>query len=86
MTITGEDIVNFIDRLIDKCIMLICILLALMCLYAMYDSYMIFYHANDSSIQKYKPTTTEEMQALPATNAANNTMMVTMTVLIFKIP
>ena len=67
MTITGEDIVNFIDRLIDKCIMLICILLALMCLYAMYDSYMIFYHANDSSIQKYKPTTTEEMQALVET-------------------
>ena len=67
MTITGEDIVNFIDKLIDKCIMLICIVLALMCLYAMYDSYMIFYHANDSSIQKYKPTTTEEMQALVET-------------------
>lgn len=45
-----------LDWILNKAILIICILLFLMCLYAGYDSYMVYYHADDSSVEKYKPT------------------------------
>lgn len=54
----AEYLAAVLDWLLNKVILIICILLFLMCLYAGYDTYMVYYHANDDSIQKFKPTQT----------------------------
>lgn len=47
--------VRIADKILDTCVLLVCLLMLLMCIYAGYDTYMVYYHASDSSILKYKP-------------------------------
>lgn len=51
----GKKIIRLIDGLIDKSILLICIVLFLLGSYGLYDSYMVYQQATDNSILKYKP-------------------------------
>lgn len=48
-------IVRWLDSLIDNSILIGCLFLFLIGFYALYDSYMVYQNANDSSILKYKP-------------------------------
>ena len=50
----GKKIIRLIDGLIDKSILLICIVLFLLGSYGLYDSYMVYQQATDNSILKYK--------------------------------
>lgn len=47
--------IKFADRLIDRVIMIICLILFLIGFYALYDSYMVYNSANDDKILKFKP-------------------------------
>lgn len=51
----GKKIIRLIDGLIDKSILLVCIVLFLLGSYGLYDSYMVYQQATDNSILKYKP-------------------------------
>ena len=48
-------IVNWLSCLEDAFIYLLCVLLFLIGLYAMIDSYLVYQHANDTSLLKFKP-------------------------------
>lgn len=48
-------IIRLIDGLIDKSILLVCMVLFLLGSYGLYDSYMVYQQATDNSILKYKP-------------------------------
>lgn len=47
--------IDFLDRLEDLFLLIVFLLLFLVGLYAMYDSYLVYAHANDSSILKFRP-------------------------------
>lgn len=51
----GKKIIRLIDSLIDKSVLLVCIVLFLLGSYGLYDSYMVYQQATDNSILKYKP-------------------------------
>lgn len=51
----GKKIIRLIDGLIDKSVLLVCIVLFLLGSYGLYDSYMVYQQATDNSILKYKP-------------------------------
>ena len=51
------------DWVLDKAVLLICILVALMCLYAGYDTYMVYYHASDDTLLQYKPKANDDFAA-----------------------
>lgn len=48
-------IIRYLDRGEDFAVFLVCILFFLAGLYGLYDSYMVYKSANDTSILKYKP-------------------------------
>ena len=50
----GKKIIRLIDGLIDKSILLICIVFVSAWLIWIYDSYMVYQQATDNSILKYK--------------------------------
>lgn len=52
---TGRKIIRFIDNMIDRAVFLVCLVLFLLGSYGLYDSYMVYQQATDSSILKYKP-------------------------------
>ena len=52
---TLRKIVRFLDRAEDLMIFLLCIALLLAGSYALYDSYLVYEKANDTSLLKYKP-------------------------------
>lgn len=57
-------IVRLLDKVEDTAVFLIYILLFLVGLYALYDSYLVYQSANDTSLLKYKPGyETEEPEA-----------------------
>lgn len=49
-----KKIIRIFDRIEDTILFLICILLFLVGLYALVDSYLVYQHANDDSLLKYK--------------------------------
>jgi sortase B len=48
--------VKFLDRSLDRVVLIIALLFFLVCVYAMVDAAMVYYNANDTSVLKYKPT------------------------------
>lgn len=52
---TVKTIINGLSHLEDVAIYMFCILLFLMGIYAMLDSYLVYQHANDDSLLKFKP-------------------------------
>lgn len=53
-------IVRFLDRLTDRILIFLCIILLLLGSYALIDTIHIYYHANDKSLLNYKPKVDEE--------------------------
>ena len=53
----------FADTVLSKFIQLACILLVLLSSYALYDSFNLYYHAQDKGILKYKPSLNAGSQA-----------------------
>ena len=51
----GRKIIRFIDNMIDRAVLLVCLILFLLGSYGLYDSYMVYQQATDDSILKYKP-------------------------------
>lgn len=49
-----KKIIRFFDRVEDTILFLFCVLLFLIGLYALIDSYLVYQHANDDSLLKYK--------------------------------
>ena len=47
--------IRFIDRLIDLAILVVCIVVLSMCGYALYDNFMIYNNAIDTSVLTYRP-------------------------------
>lgn len=47
--------IKIVDKNINRVVLIICLLLFFICVYAMYDAIMVYYNANDRSILKYKP-------------------------------
>lgn len=54
LTITKK-IVKYLDSLLDAGTMIICLTFFLIGLYALYDSYLVYMDANDTSLLKFKP-------------------------------
>lgn len=51
----GRTIIKLIDRLLDKIAFFICLILFLLGLYGLYDSYMVYQSTMDNSLLKFKP-------------------------------
>ena len=49
-------VIIFCDKLFDRIVILASLLFFLICIYAMYDAFMVYYNANDTSFMKYKPS------------------------------
>lgn len=47
--------IKFVDKSIDRIVIIVSLLFFLICLYAMIDAIMVYYNANDQSVLKYKP-------------------------------
>ena len=62
-----EKIAKFLNSVTDKTISLVCILLFLMCAYALYDTVMVYDKAEDKTLARYKPETsiTEVSSVMP---------------------
>lgn len=52
---TERKVVRFLDKITDRILILICIILLCLGGYALLDTIHIYYHANDSSLLTYKP-------------------------------
>jgi sortase B len=52
---TEKKVVRFLDKLTDRILILMCIILLFLGGYALLDTIHIYYHANDTSLLKYKP-------------------------------
>ena len=51
----GRTLIKLIDRLLDKIAFFICLILFLLGLYGLYDSYMVYQSTMDNSLLKFKP-------------------------------
>ena len=47
--------IRFIDSAYNRIVAVLCLLLFLVCLYAMLDALNVYLNANDTSVLKYKP-------------------------------
>lgn len=54
----SRKVVVFFDKLFDRTVVLVSLLLFLICIYAMFDAAMVYYNANDTSVLKFKPDLT----------------------------
>lgn len=63
--------VRIMDDLFSRFLRLVCILMMFIGAYAIYDSYNLFYHAQDKSILKYKPQLDETGAAVGAIEIKN---------------
>ena len=50
-----KKVIHILNEIEDAFVFLICILLFLIGLYALIDSYLVYQHANDTSLLKHKP-------------------------------
>ena len=50
-----KKVIHILSEIEDAFVFLICILLFLIGLYALVDSYLVYQHANDTSLLKHKP-------------------------------
>lgn len=48
-------IVRFLNKIVDLSFLLVCLIMFLIGLYALYDSYLVYQDASDHSLQKFKP-------------------------------
>lgn len=56
--------IRFMDSAVNRIVAVLCLLLFLICLYAMIDAMNVYLNANDSSVLKYKPKLGESAQEL----------------------
>ena len=56
--------IRFADTLINRIVAVICLLLFLICLYAMIDAVNVYLNANDTSVLKFKPKLGESQEPL----------------------
>jgi len=56
--------IRFADTLINRVVAVICLLLFLICLYAMIDAVNVYLNANDTSVLKFKPKLGESQEPL----------------------
>ena len=57
---------RFFDRTVDNICMIVCLFVMIIGAYALYDSYMVYYDANDESLMQYKPKLGEDVPAARA--------------------
>ena len=50
-----KKVIHILSEIEDAFVFLICVLLFLIGLYALIDSYLVYQHANDTSLLKHKP-------------------------------
>ncbi len=50
--------IQYLDKTVDRVVLILALLFFLICVYAMVDAVMVYYNANDTSVLKYKPTLT----------------------------
>ena len=50
-----KKVIRILDRMEDTCCFMLCVLLFLIGLYALVDSYLVYQHVNDTSLLKHKP-------------------------------
>lgn len=60
-----RSVIKAVDKITDWFILIICIVMLLLGCYALIDNLHIYYHAQDKSILKYKPTLNESEEAQP---------------------
>lgn len=56
--------IRFLDKGVDRVVVIISLIFFLICFYAMYDAVMVYYNANDTSVLKYKPHGKEDAAIL----------------------
>lgn len=56
--------IRFLDSAVNRIVAVLCLLLFLICLYAMIDAVNVYLNANDNSVLKYKPKLSEGAQEL----------------------
>ena len=56
--------IRFMDSVVNRIVAVLCLLLFLICLYAMIDAVNVYLNANDNSVLKYKPKLSEGAQEL----------------------
>lgn len=56
--------IRFLDSAVNRIVAVLCLLLFLICLYAMIDAVNVYLNANDNSVLKYKPKLGEEAREL----------------------
>ncbi|MEE3428990.1 MAG: class B sortase [Ruminococcus sp.] len=56
--------IKFVDKSIDRIVIIVSLLFFLICIYAMIDAVMVYYNANDQSVLKYKPHGKEDASML----------------------
>ena len=56
--------IKFVDKSIDRIVIIVSLLFFLICIYAMIDAVMVYYNANDQSALKYKPQGKEDAAVL----------------------
>ena len=56
--------IKFVDKSIDRIVIIVSLLFFLRCIYAMIDAVMVYYNANDQSALKYKPQGKEDAAVL----------------------
>jgi len=61
-----KKIISFLDKLRDFVTLVICLMIMLIGFYAIYDSYLVYQHANDDSLLQYKPGYGKEEDAKKA--------------------
>lgn len=56
--------IRFVDKAVDRIVAVLCLLLFLICLYAMLDAYHVYTTASDKGALKYKPETAKAAEVL----------------------
>ena len=56
--------IRFMDSAVNRIVAILCLLLFLICLYAMIDAFNVYMNANDKSVLKYKPQLGHGSEAL----------------------
>lgn len=56
--------IRIADKTVDRIVAVVCLLLFLICLYAMFDAYMVYTNASDKSVLRYKPEPGAEADVL----------------------